>query len=225
LRCRAVIYNKRLYLNLSSFTWYLDPAYRSWRLTHGSIFMTIALLTSISLALTQRLATNLQLANLEQHIYGMWPMYHIYIYHTLAKEGPLQNVSPPPTLDSISCYGLRIFAHLEKHSSNCGFMRIELQIVEVRSISNLPNSRRTKPSLPYAAFQHKRTIVHGLAIVILLLDAAAINGTQWSIGPITGCPRSAAIIWIMKITWVLYLGTLLRLTVTPIPGILAHPPV
>ena len=32
-------------------------------------------------------------------------------------------------------------------------MRTALQIIEVRSKNNLPNSRRTRPSSSYAAFQ------------------------------------------------------------------------
>ena len=41
-------------------------------------------------------------------------------------------------------------------NSNGWFMRIALQIIEVRSKNNLPNSRRTKPSSSYAAFQPQK---------------------------------------------------------------------
>ena len=40
-------------------------------------------------------------------------------------------------------------------------MRTELQIIEVRLIRNLLNGHRTKKT--YATFQHRRTIIHGMA--------------------------------------------------------------
>ena len=45
-------------------------------------------------------------------------------------------------------------AALEKRSSNGWFMGTELQIIEVRSIDNLPNSCRTKP-MPMPCFRTK----------------------------------------------------------------------
>ena len=41
-------------------------------------------------------------------------------------------------------------------NSNGWFMRTALQIIEVRSKNNLPNSRRTRPSWSYAVFQPQK---------------------------------------------------------------------
>ena len=46
-------------------------------------------------------------------------------------------------------------------NSNGWFMRTALQIIEVLSKNNLPNSHRTKPSSFYAAFELQKNDLHG----------------------------------------------------------------
>ena len=56
-------------------------------------------------------------------------------------NGSLRNIGPPTTFGSSSCLGLTFtrphVAALEERSSNGWFMRTELQIIEVKLISNL----------------------------------------------------------------------------------------
>ena len=111
----------------------------------------------LNLAVEPKIAIARILADLNLAVrYGI----AICIYRTLAKEGPLRNVGPLPTLGSISCPGLvftRICTHvylvaaLKNAAQMMGwFMSTELRIAYVRSINNVLNSRKTKPS--YIAF-------------------------------------------------------------------------
>ena len=52
-------------------------------------------------------------------------------------------------------------------NSNGWFMRTALQIIEVRSKNNPPNSRRTKPSLFYAVFEPQKNDLAWLAILTM----------------------------------------------------------
>ncbi len=102
------------------------------------------------------------------HTITVYVWLHIHVPYP-RERGPTTECRPTPhfwlnfLLRSIKC--LLEYAPMcsckGKRSSNGGFMRTDFHIIEVRSISNLPNSRRTMPSSPCAAFEHKRTIVHG----------------------------------------------------------------
>jgi hypothetical protein len=53
----------------------------------------------------------------------------------------------------------------------------ELQIIDVRSIGNLPNSCRTKPSQFYAVFQHKKKMIMKILWVIYLGALSRLTAT------------------------------------------------
>ena len=81
-------------------------------------------------------------------------------YCTLAKEGPLWNVSPPPTLGLI--FRSNVYSNMRPcvaASSNGWFMTIKLRIAYVRSINNMLNSCKTKPSF-YGCLARYLSYIH-----------------------------------------------------------------
>ena len=57
-----------------------------------------------------------------------WYTLPIKYYRILAKEGPLQNVGPPPNFGSISHLGIK-YTQISTHPEPCAHARIHVMIV------------------------------------------------------------------------------------------------
>ena len=120
-----------------------------------------------------------------------------------------------------------------KHSSNGWFMRTELRIVYVRSISNLLNSRKTTCSFMPCFSTNKQSCTASDRNHAHLIRLQSTTHGEASWPPLLSIGNrawirlklivAAATIQIMKVAWVTYLGALSRLNALLIPQISAHP--
>ena len=160
------------------------------------------------------------------------------MYRTLAKEDQLQNIAPPPTflLRSTVYSNMRpCVAALEKGGSNGWFMRTELQIIKVRSISNLPCLMLHFSTKEQSCTASNRNHTHWIRL--------PSTAQCWAHGEVFGlmvgrpCSRLVTVLNKTEINsthryylntktpLVIYLGALSCLTATLIPRTSAHPPI
>ena len=125
-----------------------------------------------------------------------------------------------------------------KRSSNGWFMRTELWIVYVRSISNMLSSYKTwlSPVSYMLRFsRNERSYMAGDRSHAHLIGLHSTTHGEVSRLPLLWIGNrawiwlksivAAATIQIMKLAWVTYLGALSRINVILIPRISAHPPI